>query len=462
MTLSALRVLLALAVTIHVLLTKRDTAAAIGWIGMAALMPVLGSILYLMFGINRVKRLARKLVRQRGAPGSAPATRWQKSVEGRFAPLASMVGKLTSRSLVGGNNIEMLHDGDEAYPAMLDAIQRANTSVLLCSYIFRADRVGGLFIDALIDANNRGVAVRVLVDGVGAGYFSCPTARRLRRAGVPCGRFMHSLLPWSMPFINLRNHRKSLIIDGVLGFIGGLNIGDENMVADCPRDPVSDTHFRVRGPIVRQLAAAFAWDWTFTEGEDLAGPTYFPDIDASGTDLMRIVTAGPDTDLEKIEFVMLQAMTLARSSIRLMTPYFLPGTRLSTELCLAALRGVTVDIVIPQRSNHVVMDWACRADIHPVLDAGCRVWSAPPPFNHSKLLVVDREWSFVGSSNLDMRSLRLNFEINLETYNAEFSQRVDDFIVGHCDRRVTHHDLDKRNYLTKLRDSGARLLSPYL
>ncbi|AQS84088.1 cardiolipin synthase [Acetobacter aceti] len=448
----------------HILLTKRDTSAAIGWIGTVCVMPFVGVCLYLFFGINRVHRLARKLVKARNPQegDSDSAVRWSRSGEGTFKPLSRMVGRITGRPLLGGNRLDILIDGDNAYPAMLEAIRQAERSIMLSSYIFRHDQTGKIFVAALTDAHRRGVAVRVLLDGIGAGYFMCRAAKALNEAGVPCRRFLHSVLPWRMPFINLRNHRKILVADGMTGFIGGLNIGDENCAATDIANRVGDMHFRVRGPVVRQLAEAFAWDWSFTCGEELAGRTWFPPLAEEGTDLLRVVTAGPDTDLEKIEYTVLQAITLARRSVRLMTPYFLPGTRIQAELALAALRGVQVEVVIPGRSNHRVIDWACRADIHPLLDAGCRVWLSGPPFNHAKLMVVDREWAFVGSSNFDTRSLRLNFEINVESYRTGFAEQIDDFISSHRRGRLTHHDLDERTLPVKLRDAAMRLLSPYL
>ncbi|KXV63174.1 phospholipase [Acetobacter orleanensis] len=463
-TVTVIRFVLVTSVALHILLTKRNTSSAIGWIGVCILMPVLGTVLYLMFGINRVRRLAKKLVsgqfsRRFEDPHSSS---WNRELDGQFAPLAIMVGKLTSRPLVGGNRIVPLHDGDGAYPSMLEAIENAEQSILLCSYIFRNDHIGGVFIEKLIAAQKRGVQVRVLVDGIGSGYFLSAVYRRLSRAGVPCARFMHSMLPWRMPFINLRNHRKILVVDGRIGFMGGLNIADENLVSRKPPNPVSDTHFRLEGPIVKQLAEAMAWDWHFVTQEMLEGDIYFKEHTCSGDSVARIVTAGPDTDLEKIEYTMLQAVTLARRQVRVMTPYFLPGSRVMSELALAALRGVQVDVVIPLHSNHPPLDWACAANISPLLDAGVRVWRVKPPFNHSKLMVVDRAWSFVGSSNLDIRSLRLNFEINMETYDVGMAEMLDDFICHHRNRRLTHHDLDKRNKLVQIRDAAARLFMPYL
>ena len=226
--------------------------------------------------------------------------------------------------------------------------------------------------------------------------------------------------------------------------------------------PVADTHFRLQGPIVHQLAVAFAWDWSFTTGEELQGERYLPEPQPVGDVPMRIVTSGPDTDLEKIEYGMLQAFSLARTHIWVMTPYFLTDDRFSTELVLAALRGVVIDIVVPKSSNHALIDHARDANLRQFLDAGCRIWMADPPFNHSKLMVVDDEWSFVGSANIDMRSLRLNFEINLEIYDRDVAKELATFMETHRRNRLTHHDLDSKPFLIRMRNNAVRLLLPYL
>ena len=254
----------------------------------------------------------------------------------------------------------------------------------------------------------------MLVDGIGSGYFICRAYGRLRRHGVPVGRFMHSLWPWRMPFLNLRTHKKVLVVDGRIGFTGGMNIAGENLLATRPRHPVRDTHFRFDGPIVAQLAEAFALDWSFVMGEELDGELWFPRLEPAGEAVARVVTSGPDEDLEKIEYIVLEAIACARRSICVMTPYFLPDERLVTSLTLAAMRGITVDIVIPRRSNQRLVDWATPANIGPLLQEGCRIWFNPPPFDHSKLMVVDSEWCLIGSANWDMRSFRLNFELGVE------------------------------------------------
>jgi cardiolipin synthase len=304
--------------------------------------------------------------------------------------------------------------------------------------------------------------VRVLVDGIGSGYFLPHAYGRLHRRGVPVGRFMHSPLPWRMAFLNLRSHKKLLVVDGGTAFIGGMNIGDEDMLSRKPTELVLDTHFRITGPVCRQLTGDFAGDWSFVTGGDLADPAWFPDVPELGSASARAVTSGPDSDIEKIEFVMLQAFSCARSSIRLMTPYFLPSEVLLTSLAMAAMRGVAVDVIVPTRSNHVYVDWAMRAHIGPLLDNGVRIWRNPPPFDHSKLLVVDDEWCLIGSANMDLRSLRLNFELNLEVYDSVLAATLNGFMSVRQTRPITHADLAARGLLTRLRDAGVRLAMPYL
>jgi cardiolipin synthase len=273
---------------------------------------------------------------------------------------------------------------------------------------------------------------------------------------------MHSALPWRMPFLNLRSHRKILCVDGRIAFTGGLNIGDENVIAGNPHHPVLDTHFRVDGPVVAQLCEAFAGQWYFTTGETLAGPAWFPSLGAAGDSLARVITSGPDQDLEKIELLVLEAIGCARSSIQIMTPYFLPDDRIITALALAAMRNVVVDIVLPAHSNHPTVDWAMRAHIGPLLVAGCRVWTHAPPFDHSKLLAVDNVWCFVGSTNWDMRSFRLNFEVNVEVYQSDLVGQVSAKIVANQTTLLTAADLEERSLASRLRNNAAHLMLPYL
>jgi cardiolipin synthase len=265
-----------------------------------------------------------------------------------------------------------------------------------------------------------------------------------------------------MPFLNLRSHKKILGIDGRVVFTGGLNIGAENLTQCHPPHPVFDTHFRFEGPVVDQLIEVFAADWLFATGENLTGEIWFPPLAPVGDSTARVVTSGPDNDLEKIEFMILQALGCARTSVKIMTPYFLPDERIITALSLAAYRGVEVDLVVPEHSNHPTVDWGSRVQMAPLLAAGGRVWTYPAPFNHSKLMSVDGLWALVGSANWDVRSFRLNFELDLEVYHSGVVRQIDELITAHQGTRISASALNSRPLALRLRDGAARLLVPYL
>lgn len=458
---SVFHVALALAVTGHALAHKRDPGSAVAWIGLAWLSPVIGSVLYVLLGINRVQRRARGL---RASPPTvqAPAPSSTSARSGNLAELEVAAYRISGRGATDGNSVAVLHNGDDAYPQMLAAIDAAASNIALSTYIFRADAIGREFIAALARARRRGTDVRVLIDGYGGGYLRSQAYRELRRGGVRVDRFLHSAMPWRMPFLNLRTHRKLLAVDGSVAFAGGLNIGSENLIASRPPYPVHDTHFRFAGPVVSQFYGAFAEQWSFTTGENLRGDGWVPAPGPVGTSTARVVTSGPDQDLEKIELIVLAAVNAARRSIRIMTPYFLPDDRVITALALAAMRGIEVDIVVPEHSNHPTVDWAMRAHVDPLLRAGCRIWLHAPPFNHSKLLAVDDSWCFVGSANFDTRSFTLNFEINVEVYCADTALQVNRKILDSRTAPLLHSALSQRPFTVRMRDSAARLWLPYL
>jgi len=253
-------------------------------------------------------------------------------------------------------------------------------------------------------------------------------------------------------------------VDGRIAFTGGINIRHGNVLRDRPQSPVQDLHFRVEGPAVEQLQEGFANDWAFTTGETLEGPAWFPELADCGKIIARAINDGPDADFEKLRWTLLAALAEAQKSVQILTPYFLPSVSLTTALNLAAIRGVRVDIILPEKSNLPFVHWASRAMWWQVLEKGCHVWLTPSPFDHSKLMVVDGHWVLFGSANWDTRSLRLNFELNVECYGTDLAQRMESFIQQklRVAREVTLAEVDARSLPAKLRDATARLFSPFL
>ena len=279
-------------------------------------------------------------------------------------------------------------------------------------------------------------------------------------------RFLPSSLlqPWRVATINLRNHRKILVVDGQIGFTGGMNIRHGNVLASRPKSPVQDLHFRVEGPVVTRLQEAFVNDWAFTTREVLDGEKWFPKLTKSGNVIARVIADGPDADYDKLRWTLLAALAEAQTSIQIITPYFIPDSALVTALNLAALRGVRVDIVLPAKSNLPFVHWASRSMWWQVLERGCHLWLAPPPFDHSKLMIVDRHWVFIGSANWDARSLRLNFELNVECYGRDLAEKLSLIVAKKLigAHEVTLAEVDARSIPGKLRDALVRLFSPFL
>ena len=332
------------------------------------------------------------------------------------------------------------------------------------SNVFVTAGVALNFVAAFERAVARGVEVRILVDGVGQIYSWPPIVRALRAAGISHARFMYSLWPWRMPYLNLRNHQKILVIDGAIGFTGGMNISAANRTDAPLRRLVRDIHFKVEGPLVAHLTEAFADDWHITTKESLVGESWFPPLAGNGDVVARGIPSGPHESIDRVRWIIAAAIAEARRSLRIMTPYFLPDETLAAGLRLAALRGVEVDIIIPEKTNLAFVTWAAMARLDELIGVGCRVWLGPPPFNHSKLMLVDDCWALVGSSNWDPRSLILNFEFNVECQGADLVRQLGGVFEVELSqtRRLTLDDLENRNLVVKLRDGIARLFSPYL
>lgn len=441
----------------HALLRKRRPQSAFGWIAVCYTLPFVGPLLYCLFGINRVKMRAQKL--RTGHPAPPPPAHVAPPPEG-LEPLARLGFAVTDLPLTSRNAIQVLHNGEQAFPAMLEAIAQARRRVLFSTYIFDAGPVGRQFVAALGAAAARGVDVRVLLDGVGELYSWPSVVPLLRQTKARVARFLPPRLWPPTISVNLRNHRKILSIDGAVAFTGGINVRDRYL-AEAARDRILDLHFRIAGPVVTQVEAVFADDWRFATGETLAAE---PVAGPAGTALCRAIADGPETDFDRLTEVIVGAIGHAQRRVAIMTPYFLPPRELIAPLQAAALEGVDVAVILPARNNLWYVHRATRHMLWELLQRGVRVYYQPPPFVHSKLLYIDDRYAQVGSANLDPRSLRLNFEMNVEVYDRnaveELASHFED--VRRRSVEITLADVDRRPLLTKLVDGAMWLFSPYL
>jgi cardiolipin synthase len=462
---------------VHATMTKEEVRAAIGWVGVIVLSPVVGAVLYAIAGINRIRRASLSLRRDALIPQSeldeleAYDANDQLVISGygqRFAALQTLGDRVTRTPLATGNTIDIIESGDDCYAAMKAAIDAAERSVLLETYIFDRDKIGLRIADALIAAARRGVEVRVLIDAVGARYSVPSILGHLSNGGVTVSVFNGNvIIGLRLPYANLRTHRKILIVDGRLALTGGMNIREGFTREVAGESFARDTHFMVTGPAVADLFDVAAEDWRFTTGEKLTGDEWriaAPEREPGDPVFMRVVASGPDRRIETNHKMLMGAFSVARKTIRIMSPYFLPDRELISALATAARRGVDVDIVVPAVNNLVLVDRAMTAQFDQILSNYCRIWRASGAFSHSKLLSIDGAWSYVGSSNLDPRSLRLNFEIDLEVLNEGFATEIDEHIdeVIKSASPVTLAALRSRSFAVRLIDKILWLGSPYL
>lgn len=460
---------------VHALLYKRHSRAAFGWIVTSLFIPIIGPALYGVFGVNRVGNRAQQYARER-APVTCepdPNSKPEPSIPAALTVLDRISAAVTGRPLTHGNRVRALHNGDEAYPAMLAAIDAAQRYVLLASYIFDSDTTGRAFVDALRRAKARGVAVYVLIDGVGEWYGRPRIGRLLADAQITFARFLPPRLVPPTIHINLRNHRKLLVVDDAIAFTGGMNIGDRHLMeGPHARLRHEDLHFALEGPIVCELRNVFEADWRFADGQTIPPATWVAtpracapaSESAPGPALARAIVDGPDLDLDKLLLVIIGAISSARERIRIATPYFLPSRELSSALQAAALRGVEVSIVIPRNNNLPFIRWATHHMVWELLKRGVQIYERPGAFSHAKLLLIDDHYTQIGSANMDDRSLRLNFEAVVEILDPGFVRTMNTWFEAEVAgaQALTLADVDNRSLAVRIRDGFFWLFAPYL
>ncbi len=449
----ALHVLTVLLIASHALRRRREPASTILWIFVAWSFPVVGALFYLSFGIDRVqvkgfkKQITdeRLLEERRAREDNRLSLAYWRTIHESVAaqPSPDQAAEFNKgvdsaspdHTLLGGNEIFPMVTGNETFPAMLQAIREAQHHVHVQSFIIGSDSVGKEFLDLLRRKAESGVIVRIMFDRFGSTFaFLGGFFRKYR--DVPN---MH-IVGWTQanPLkrqfqINLRNHRKLLIVDGKRAFCGGINIRGDNITQDG-RLPILDYHFEVRGPVVQDLQYTFMRDWYFMTDEnpqDLLREVYFPQVPSAGPAMIRVINSGPtQSEMEVIADVFFMAITSARRQILAVTPYFVPTRDIVRAFRSAALRDVDVRLVLPAKNNHVYAGLAGRALYDELLSAGVRIFERRLPFMHSKALLVDDMYALVGTANLDVRSLRLNYETNLVVFDSGFIGRLKQIVLN--------------------------------
>jgi cardiolipin synthase len=463
---------LSLVTSLHVLLFKENESTSLAWIGLVIFSPFVGSLFYWLFGINRIKRLAQK---EHPQTLKEDFRCQEKPIQFHELPKkwhSAIISGFTIHPVnhVSNNTVEPLINGDIAYPAMIQSIQCAKRYIVLSSYIFDYDSLGRQFVDALAKAHQRGVIVNVLLDGIGIGYSWHKSDRALKKMGVKTARYLPVVSFTSIRFINLRNHRKILCIDGGVAYIGGMNLSKNNVVKFSVH-PIDDVQFKVTGPVIDQISQVFKEDWFFATGELIEFPSY-NSVTSEQTNeqkseqsvIARVIQDGPDEHHNRIRWTLINALVCAQHSVKIMTPYFIPDQILMTSLHAAALRGVCIEIIVPQHSNIPFVDWVMEANFSRIIEHGIQIYKNKRPFDHSKIVLIDDIWSFIGSSNWDARSLEFNFEINLECYNEALNTKLTDMFTlkKHNSIAVVADEINGLPIYKKIRNNLFRLFSPYL
>lgn len=454
---------------------RRNPSATWAWLMVLILIPGIGFMLYLLLGQNLSRRKMFIL----------------KTEEDRFHKELLLQGKQLSEDTLEFHDKEMIHykdmvymhlinsqsvftqdnsvkvyiDGHHKFDDLFELIENATDHIHMVYYIIKNDKLGNKLIDALTKKASEGVEVRFLYDGMGGIRLPRKFFNRLKRAGGKVAVFFPSFLPYINIRVNYRNHRKIAVIDGKEAFVGGFNIGDEYLGENKRFGYWRDTHLKIVGSAVHSLQQRFLLDWRYASNEKITfDPKYFPTVNHEGDIGIQIVSSGPDSEWEQIKNGYIKMISSAKKSVYIQTPYFIPDESILEALKIASLSGVDVKIMIPSKPDHMFVYWASLSYIGELLKSGVRSYKYNKGFVHSKAIIVDGKISSVGTANMDVRSFRLNFEVNAFIYDSSVSEKLrtifeDD--ISHC-TEITHELYNSRPLIIKFKESISRLLSPVL
>lgn len=455
---------------------KRDPVKALSWIVVLALLPIVGFILYVVFGRNHRKEkiFNRKelrdleqldeLSRQQLYDINNPALLLKSEIADNRDIITLLLNN-NKAPLTAHNRIRILNNGEATFAEIKQALRAARSSIHLEYYIIEDDQLGGEIADILIEKAAEGVEVRMIYDDVGSWGLSRRYISRLRKAGIQIRPFMKVVFPWLTSKVNYRNHRKILVVDGLVAFTGGINIAQRYITGTKKMGPWRDTHLKVEGDAASILQTIFMTDWFFVSKQRLGdNRKYLPRTRIKEECLVQIAASGPDSDWASIMQAFFSAITHAQHHIYISSPYFMPNEAILTAVKVAALSGIDVRVMIPSRSDSKVVYWASRSYIGELIDAHVKVYLYRKGFNHSKLIMIDSQFCSVGTANMDIRSFEDNFEVSAMIYDKGLTQELESAFrddLGQC-RLVTRDYWETRPLLHSIYEAISRLFSPLL
>lgn len=469
-----LNILFALTV---IFLERKDPASTWAWILVLFFLPLAGFILYLLLG----RQLRKKhLFRWEGSKniGIDKLISYQKEAiengeyEFRFTNAANyehliyMNLKTNNAVLTQDNQVKIFNDGADKFEKLIEDFETARDHIHIQYYIFKLDNLGTRILNTLIRKAKQGVKVRILYDEMGSRGVKKRFFKELLDVGGEVEVFFPSIFPLINPRMNFRNHRKIVVIDGRIGYIGGFNVGDEYLGLHKKFGYWRDTHLRIEGSAVHPLQTRFLLDWNqaCTESKMGYSDKFFPAIPTKGDVGIQIVSSGPDSEWQQIKNGYLKLLTSAKNYIYIQTPYFIPDASFLDAIRIAALAGIDVRIMVPNKPDHMFVYWATYSYVGQLLHAGAKIYIYENGFIHAKMIVIDDEASTVGTANIDVRSFSLNFEVNAFIYNHTISHRLAEIFekdMLDC-TELTLEMYENRTFFIKVKESISRLLTPIL
>ncbi|MFD9627082.1 cardiolipin synthase [Peribacillus muralis] len=463
--------------TIVIFFERREASTTWAWLLVLYFLPVIGFVLYLLFGTSlrhahlfqwedKKKIGIEEILDKQMQELSTEHFPFRNTSSSNYRDLIYMHLRNNDAVLTEDNQVDIFTEGKKKFDQLFKDIQAAENHIHIQYYIIQRDDLGKRFIEALTKKANEGVKVRLLYDELGSRGMTKSFFKEFKQAGGRVEAFFPSKLKFINLRLNFRNHRKLVIIDGEIGYVGGFNVGDEYLGLNPKFGYWRDTHLRIKGSAVKAIQTRFILDWNqASKHHDITyQPHYFPTLAPQGNIDLQIVTSGPDSEWEQIKNGYIKLISSAKKSILIQTPYFIPDASLLDALRIASLSGLDVKIMIPNKPDHLFVYWATTYNAGQLLRAGAKIYIYDNGFIHAKMIVVDEEVSSVGTANIDVRSFKLNFEVNAFIYDDEMAKKLTRFFYKDVEvcRQLTIEEFEKRSKWIRFKESIARLLSPIL